>query len=143
MKKSVFILSFLLLFGLNVMGNTGSRIVLSLEYIEEKQDPNNAVDSFSRNFLSLLHEGLFRKNKNGEVVPGLVKNWKVSSDGLKWTFYLKDNIKWSNGDIITAEDFKRSWLRVLNPGKNFEWAFLLYPIKNAEKYNRGAVTETQ
>ena len=81
MKKSVFILSFLLLFGLNVMGNTGSRIVLSLEYIEEKQDPNNAVDSFSRNFLSLLHEGLFRKNKNGEVVPGLVKNWKVSSDG--------------------------------------------------------------
>ncbi len=143
MKKSVFILSFLLLFGLNVMGNTGSRIVLSLEYIEEKQDPNNAVDSFSRNFLSLLHEGLFRKNKNGEVVPGLVKNWKVSSDGLKWTFYLKDNIKWSNGDIITAEDFKRSWLRVLNPGKNFEWAFLLYPIKNAEKYNRGAVTENQ
>ncbi|MDO5755177.1 MAG: peptide ABC transporter substrate-binding protein, partial [Tissierellia bacterium] len=61
-------------------------------------------------------------------------------DGLEYTFVLKDDIKWSNGDEITAEDFEYSWKRVLDPEKAHDYAFQLFYLKNGEEYLKGEAT---
>ena len=85
---------------------------------------------------SFLNEGLTKIGKDGMLVPGLAERWEVSSDGKVWTFYLRDNLKWSNGDIITANDFRFSWINVLNPSTKAEYVDFLYIIKGAEEYSR-------
>ena len=85
---------------------------------------------------SFLNEGLTKIGKDGMLVPGLAERWEVSSDGKVWKFYLRDNLKWSNGDVITANDFRFSWINVLNPSTKAEYADFLYIIKGAEEYSR-------
>ena len=75
---------------------------------------------------SFLNEGLTKIGKDGMLVPGLAERWEVSSDGKVWTFYLRDNLKWSNGDIITANDFRFSWINVLNPSTKAEYVNFFY-----------------
>ena len=70
------------------------------------------------------------------IVPGAAESWKQSEDGLTWTFKLRD-MKWSDGQAVTAEQFVYGIKRTLNPETASEYAFLLYPIKNAEAYNQG------
>ena len=84
-------------------------------------------------------EGLLRKDKNGKSVAGLAEKWESTTDGLKWTFHLRDGLKWSNGDPITAKDFKAGWLRALDSETKSGNANLLYPIKNGEafKFEKG------
>lgn len=83
-----------------------------------------------------LFEGLTRLGAGDKVEPGVAESWKVSDDGLTYTFKLRDS-KWSNGDAITADDFKYSWLRALDPKLGAEYAYQLYYIKGAEAYNGG------
>ena len=89
----------------------------------------------------LISEGLLKKNKNNEIVGGLAEKWEISEDGLEWIFHLRDGIKWSNGDPITANDFKTGWIRGLDPDNSeVETVYMLYPIKNAEEFNKKEVT---
>ena len=84
---------------------------------------------------SLVSEGLAKIGKDGSPEPGLAEKWEVSEDGLKWTFHLREGIKWSNGEPITAEDFRYAWLRALDPKTASTNAYMLYAIKGAEAYN--------
>ena len=89
----------------------------------------------------LISEGLLKKNKNNEIVGGLAEKWEISEDGLEWIFHLRDGIKWSNGDPITANDFKTGWIRALDPDNSeVETIYMLYPIKNAEEFNKKKIT---
>ena len=85
---------------------------------------------------SFLNEGLTKIGKDGALTAGLAERWEVSSDGKVWKFYLRDNLKWSNGDSITANDFRFSWINALNPATKAEYANFLYIIKGAEEYNK-------
>ncbi|HZJ83481.1 MAG TPA: ABC transporter substrate-binding protein, partial [Clostridia bacterium] len=58
------------------------------------------------NFAGLIYEGLFAYDENLNLVPSLVERWEVLEDGKKWHFYLKEEIKWHNGNELTAEDVK-------------------------------------
>ena len=98
-------------------------------------DPQITTDIPGGTVDELILEGLLRKDKNGKSVAGLAKSWEKSKDGLKWTFHLRDGIKWSNGDPVTAKDFKAGWLRALNPATAASNANMLFVIKNGEKYN--------
>jgi oligopeptide transport system substrate-binding protein len=62
-----------------------------------------------------LFEGLTAYDNNGAVIPGIATSWAVSSDGLRWTFHLRGDAKWSNGDPLTSEDFLYSLRRCVNP----------------------------
>ncbi|MBR0572745.1 MULTISPECIES: ABC transporter substrate-binding protein [Pasteurellaceae] len=62
-----------------------------------------------------LFEGLVTKNSDGKIEPGVAKSWESSDDFKTWTFYLRDDAKWSNGDPVTAQDFVYSWQRVVSP----------------------------
>ncbi|OEG00084.1 hypothetical protein BHF71_06470 [Vulcanibacillus modesticaldus] len=105
-------------------------------------DPGTATDSTSFEILRVLMEGLVRLDKNGQVTKGsgMAKDWKVSDDQLTYTFYLKDDIYWSNGDPVTAQDFEYAWKRVLNPETAADYAYQLYYLKNGEAYNNGEAT---
>jgi oligopeptide transport system substrate-binding protein len=90
-----------------------------------------------------LYEGLVTEAANGEMTPGVAESWQVSDDGLVYTFKLRQGAKWSNGDPVTAGDFVFAYQRIQDPATAAEYANILYPIKNAEKVNKGELKPDQ
>ena len=74
-------------------------------------------------------------------MPGVADRWKTSPDGLTYTFHLRDGVKWSNGDPLTAGDFVYSFRRILSPPLASEYSYMLYFIRNAEAYNEGKIRD--
>ncbi len=100
-------------------------------------DPALATGTHDSWAMQHMFEGLMKYNEKGEVVEGMAKEMKVSDDGLKYTFTLRDDAKWSNGDPLTAQDFEFAWKRVLDPETASEYSYQLYYLKNGEAYNNG------
>ena len=90
-----------------------------------------------------LYEGLTIHDASGKIVPGAAESWTVSADGLVYTFKLRPTARWSDGSPVTAEDFVFSFRRVEDPKEAANYASILYPIKNAEKVNKGALPTDQ
>ncbi len=82
-----------------------------------------------------LFEGLMRLDEKGNAIPGAAARYEVNDDATVFTFYLRDGLKWSNGDPLTAEDFVWTWKSVLDPLLASEYAYQLYYIKGAEEMN--------
>ena len=95
---------------------------------------NNAVDGGI--VLSNVFEGLYKLDENEKAVPGVAEKYDLSDDGTVYTFHLKKDLKWSNGDPIKASDFEFAWKRVLNPETAAEYAYQMSYIKNADEYNQ-------
>ncbi|BDG32403.1 peptide ABC transporter substrate-binding protein [Parageobacillus thermoglucosidasius] len=100
-------------------------------------DPALASDTTSGWVIDHLFEGLYTKNQKGEPVLGAASDVKVSEDGKTYTFTIRDDAKWSDGDPVTAQDFEYAWKRVLDPKTGSPFAFYMYYIKGAEEYNKG------
>lgn len=62
-----------------------------------------------------LYEGLVSVDPNGVVIPGAAEKWDISDDGLTYTFHLRDGLKWSNGDKLTAQDYVNAIIRTIDP----------------------------
>jgi oligopeptide transport system substrate-binding protein len=85
-----------------------------------------------------LGEGLLNPNPDGGTpLPGVAEKWSVSSDGLAYTFTLRPDARWSNGDRVTAADFAYSIRRVLTPATAAPKAALFFALNNAREYFRG------
>jgi oligopeptide transport system substrate-binding protein len=82
-----------------------------------------------------LFEGLTRLDAKDQPTPGVAERWEVTPDGLKYVFYLRQNAKWSNGDLVTAADFEFAWKRALSPEFASENAYMLFSVKNSQAYN--------
>ncbi|MFD1406800.1 peptide ABC transporter substrate-binding protein [Kroppenstedtia eburnea] len=100
-------------------------------------DPAKAFDNESMEVVNNLFEGLTRLNKEHQPEPAVAEKIDKSDDGLTYTFTLRKDAKWSNGEPVTAQDFEYAWKRVLDPKTASEASFLMFFIKNAEKYNAG------
>lgn len=99
-------------------------------------------DNASSNVAWQIHEGLLEYDpKTLEPVPGVATHWDLSKEGRVYTFYLRKNAKWSNGDPVTAHDFVYSWQRVLDPKTASTYAYILYFIKNGEEFNQGKLKD--
>jgi len=103
----------------------------------ETLDPHKTSTTVEHNILLNLFEGLVVQDPKGDVAPGVAESWTASTDGLTYTFHLRANAKWSNGERVTAEDFVYSLRRVEDPKVNSQYAEVLYPIKNAQEVNTG------
>lgn len=88
-----------------------------------------------------LFEGLTAFNERGRAVPGVAERWEVSADGLQYTFHLRDNACWSNGDPVSADDFVRSWRRTLAPETASEYAYQLHYLRGGRAFNEGKLTD--
>ena len=85
-----------------------------------------------------LMEGLTAMDpKDAHPVPGVAEKWEVSADNLTWTFHLRADARWSNGDPVTAHDFAYAYQRILSPGLASEYSALLYCLRGAEAFNTG------
>ncbi len=115
-------------------GNTGD---------PETLDQHKTSTTYEAHILRDLFEGLTAYNAKGETVPGVAKSWTISDDGVTYTFSLRTDAKWSNGDSVTADDFEYSLRRIMNPETGAKYANILYPIKNAESVNKGELTPDQ
>ena len=89
-----------------------------------------------------IFEGLLRTGFNNNPEPGCAESWDVSPDGLKWTFHLSDNLKWSDGVPLTASHFRDGILRLVDPKTGSAYATLGFFIRNAESFYNGKSQST-
>ncbi len=94
-------------------------------------DPHLADGVPAGNILRDLFEGLTAEAPDGRIVPGVAMRWNISRDGLTYTFYLRRDARWSNGDPLLAEDFVWSFRRSADPVTASNAANMLLPIENA------------
>jgi len=84
-----------------------------------------------------VYEGLVKEAPDGKPLPGMATSWDVSEDGKTYTFHIREGAKWSDGEPVTAEDFVFGWQHLLAPENASKYAYMLYPIVNAEAINTG------
>ncbi len=107
-------------------------------------DPGVSQGNVQGTIYHALYEGLVSEDAKGNIIPAAATSWDISSDGLTYTFHLRDGLKWSDGKPVTANDFVYSWLRVLDPktASTYTWFVETY-LKNSTEYNQGKVTADQ
>jgi oligopeptide transport system substrate-binding protein len=98
------------------------------------------TDQISGFVLSHVMEGLLRYDERGELAPGVAERWQLRDNGA--TFWLRRNARWSDGRPVTARDFLFAWRQVVSPATASPYASALFPIKNAERINRGELPST-
>ncbi|GIO09168.1 oligopeptide-binding protein OppA [Brevibacillus reuszeri] len=94
--------------------------------------PGLITDVWSSNVIFQTFEGLTRTDKDGVPQPAIASEIKASDDLLTYTFTIRNNAKWSNGDPVTAHDFENAWKWVLDAKNGSEYAYQLFYVKNAE-----------
>ena len=90
-----------------------------------------------------LFEGLVTEAADGSIIPGAAERWEISEEGKAYTFFLRDNGRWSDGTIVTAYDFVYAIRRALTPETASDYAFILWPIDNAEAFSKGDITDAE
>ena len=111
------------------LGNGSDTLRMYLASEPDKLDPalNSTVDGAILAINSFA--GLFTYDAEQKQVPDLAESYTVSDDGLTYTFTLKDDLKWSNGDTLDASDFVYSWNRAVDPATASDYAYMFAPIK--------------
>ena len=106
-------------------------------------DSRTSQDQNSFTVLNAIFEGLTRLDENAAVQAGVAESWEISEDGKTYTFTLREDAKWSNGDPVKASDFEFAWKSALDPKLDppSPYAYQLYYVKNAAKYNAGEITD--
>jgi len=105
-------------------------------------DPHVVTAYTDMNVLAALFEGLtVLDEQTSAALPGAADKWDVSADGLTYTFHIRDNATWSNGEKLTSRDFAYAFQRILTPSFASEYAYMLWPIKNAEAFSSGKLTD--
>ena len=94
-----------------------------------------ATDQISFFVIEHVMDGLLAYDEQGVLIPALAKKWQLDESGV--TFYLRENALWSDGKAVTAHDFVFAWRTVLKPETASRYAFIMAPIKNAEKITAG------
>ncbi|MED0965863.1 peptide ABC transporter substrate-binding protein [Bacillus paramycoides] len=106
-------------------------------------DTSKSTDTLGAQILGNTMEGLYRLDKDNKPIPAAAESSTKSEDGKKYTFKLRKDAKWSNGDPVTAKDFVFAWQRLLDKNTAAEYAFIAYYIKNAEAINKGEKPATE
>ncbi len=101
-------------------------------------DPHITTGLTEYSVMLALFEGLTTLDPVTMAVrPGVAQSWDISENGLTYTFHLDPQARWSNGDLVTSGDFLFSIQRILSPGLGAPYAYMLYPLRGAEAYNKG------
>lgn len=105
-------------------------------------DPALVSGQLEGRLCSALYEGLTRRDSRGHSIPGAASSWDISSDGKTYTFHLRPDLRWSNGDPVTSADFRSSWLRALDPQTASPYAEILFGIAHAQAFHAGSAPAT-
>ena len=123
-------------------GNAEQELYIGIGTEPEGLDPHIVTGVTEHYVLLSLFEGLTTVHPETLAIePGVALNWDVSKDGLRYTFYLDPEARWSNGDPLTAEAFLFAYERILTPAMGAPYAYMLYCIRGAEAFNKGELTD--
>jgi oligopeptide transport system substrate-binding protein len=101
----------------------------------ETLDPALMTGTTEHNLALCMFEGLTTHHPETlQPLPGAAEWWEISKDGLVYTFHLRKDGKWSNGEPVTAEDFRWSWERALTPATGCKYSEMFFPIKGAQRF---------
>ncbi|MGB7261903.1 MAG: peptide ABC transporter substrate-binding protein, partial [Albidovulum sp.] len=105
----------------------------------KSMDPQINTDVEGSGIARSLFEGLMNEDQVGTLIPGAATGYELSDDKLTYTFHLRDNAKWSNGDPVTADDFVYAWKRLADPAtaSEYAWYIELMQIVNASEIIAG------
>lgn len=104
-------------------------------------DWSRATDSTSFTILNNIMDGLTRFSPEHKPEPALAKSWEMCEDGKTYIFSLREDVQWTDGEILTARDFVYSWKRLLSPETAADYAYFLYDIVNAKSFNTGEIRD--
>jgi oligopeptide transport system substrate-binding protein len=104
-------------------------------------DPSKVDGDWENRVVGDYIEGLMTEDPKAEAVLGQAASYKVSADGLTYTFKIRDDAKWSDGVPVTSADFVEGMMRLLDPAAGNKYAYLQFPIKNSEDYNSKKITD--
>ena len=105
-------------------------------------DPHIVTGVTEHNIISALLEGLVGKHpENLSPEAAVAESWEILDEGKTYLFHLRANARWSNNDAVTARDFVYAWQRALMPTLGNQYAYMLYPVLNAEQFNKGQITD--
>jgi len=108
----------------------------------EDIDPHVVTGVPEHHIIAALTEGLVAEDPvDLHPVPGVAEKWEVSEDGKVYTFQIRENAKWSNGDPVTSTDFAESYKRILTPALASKYAYMLFVMKGAEDYSTGKLKD--
>ncbi|HZK18278.1 MAG TPA: peptide ABC transporter substrate-binding protein [Clostridia bacterium] len=143
-KKPLAVLLFILLISFVFVGCDGKQEADFEKFIRhnhgqepESIDPALRITVDGGTVVLACFEGLTTLDENDRPVPGVAERWDVTPDLTKYTFHLREDAKWSDGESVTAGDFYYAWQRALAPETQAEYAYQLFYIKNALEYNEG------
>ncbi|MDI7259229.1 MAG: ABC transporter substrate-binding protein [Thermodesulfobacteriota bacterium] len=120
-----------------VLGGTYRR---PLEFSPKTLDPALSIDTYADTVGRQLFDGLVQFDKNLNVIPAIAKSWKISSDGLTYTFYLREGAKFHNGREVTAGDFVYSFTRIIDPKSKSPATHLLEKVLGVNEFQDGKTT---
>ncbi|MBT8106845.1 MAG: peptide ABC transporter substrate-binding protein [Gammaproteobacteria bacterium] len=109
----------------------------------ESVDPQKARSTQAGDILRDIGEGLLGYSPTGELVPGAAESWSISDDGLTYSFVIRDDARWSNGDPLTAGDFVFSLRRLVDPATAAFYANSIAVVANAEAIAAGELPPDQ
>jgi len=136
LSRLIAVFAALALCGCGRLGDRADLVCLNGPESEVLDPPLITAQATSRVAYAVF-EGLTAFSVKGEAEPGVAEHWEISPDGLHYTFHLRHNACWSNGDPLNAEDFLYSWRRTLLPKTASEYAYQLYYIRGAKDFNEG------
>ena len=118
---------------------------VQIETEVQSLDPQEATDGTSFEVIANFTDGLYQMNAAGAAVPALAAETVISEDGLTYTFTIRDDAFWSNGDPVTADDFVYGWQRACDPEFASEYSYMITDIgliKNSAAVNAGELPVT-
>lgn len=122
---------------LGAEGPVGRELTRGLPGEPRTLDPQLADDTYSSQVIRDLYEGLTSEDRSGKVVPGVASSWTVDPTGTTYTFQLREEARWSNGDRIFANEFVEGLRRAVDPKTASGSAALLSIIKGASDITAG------
>lgn len=150
MKKFLFFIGFLFVLGISIVKSyvkVAPVSTVNLEnrdeiiyVIDELPDTISAADYLSReneDLICSIFSGLVELNERGEPIPDLADGWKISEDGLDYTFKIKKGIYWSDGEEIKAIDFQNYFKELLSPDNENYTSNELNTIYGVKEYREG------
>jgi len=127
-------------------GNVGPQVSTlhrGLSSDPESIDPHKARSTQAAEVLRDIGEGLVGYSATGTLVGAAAESWTISDDGLTYTFRIRDNARWSNGDPVTADDFVFSLRRLVDPATAAFYGQAVAAIVNADTILRGEAAPSE
>ena len=125
----------------------GDKVLNVMVEVEvESLDPQVATDGTSFEVIANYTDGLTQMDADGAAVPAIAESWDVSEDGTIYTFHLREDANWSNGEPVTANDFVFAWQRAADPALASEYSYMLSDIgqiKNAAAIIAGEMDKSE